>query len=144
VLTRTLLINQIDYNPITGYLTHKNPYRNFTRPSKGYLFKRILGKKYMVHQLAFLYMKGYIPKLIDHIDGNIQNNSWSNLREANKSVNALNTLKSKGVYKSGNKWISKCMIDSKLYYLGTFDSFDIAKKNYNSFKERHICLSKTV
>ena len=139
-LTKELLQSLVSYAPITGILIHKNPYRNFNKTSKGYLFKRILGKKYSVHQLAFLYMQGYIPKLIDHIDGNIQNNSWINLRDASKSLNALNTNKVLGVYKSGNRFISKCMVNGKLNYLGTFNTYDLAKKAYLNFKKGILCL----
>lgn len=138
MLTKTLLQSLVDYDHKTGILTHKKPYRVINRPSKGYLYKRILGKKYLVHQLAFMYMDGYIPKLIDHIDGNIQNNSWKNLRDTNKSINALNTTKSVGVYKSGNKWLAKCMTKGILNYLGTFETREQAKKVYEDFRKNFI------
>jgi hypothetical protein len=140
VLTKDLLKTLINYDPLTGIVTYIKPYRNFNRPSKNYLHKRIKGVKYAVHQLAFMYMTGSIPKLIDHIDGNIQNNAWSNLREASKSLNALNTSKSLGVYRSGKKWLSKCMVQKKIHYLGTFNTFIEAKEAYNNFKKGYICL----
>jgi hypothetical protein len=46
--------------------------------------------RFMVHQVVFLMHKGYLPKIVDHIYGNIQNNAIENLREATKSQNSYN------------------------------------------------------
>ena len=43
------------------------------------------------HRMAFFIKEGRWPDQIDHIDGNQQNNKWSNLREATKSQNMMNT-----------------------------------------------------
>lgn len=139
MLTKELLKAIVKYDPITGKLTTRHPYhkKELNRPCSGYLSKLILGKKYLVHQLAFMYMEGYIPKLIDHIDGNIQNNSWENLRNATKSLNGLNTDKSTGCYKRNNKWYAHCMVKGKLKHLGTFSSFEEAKEYYEDYKRKY-------
>jgi len=63
--------------------------------------------------LIFLYHHGYLPKFVDHIDGNKKNNRIENLREATKSQNAMNQKVStrntsgiKGVmwHKRDKKW----------------------------------------
>jgi hypothetical protein len=80
-------------------------------------------------------MKGYIPKLIDHIDGDIQNNSWSNLRETTKRVNKLNTDKPIGCYNRGKTWYARCKSEGKIIHLGTFNSFEEAKSSYDNYKK---------
>ena len=42
------------------------------------------------HRFLFWYYHGYLPKEVDHIDGNRANNSISNLRASDRSHNCLN------------------------------------------------------
>lgn len=44
------------------------------------------GKKYFAHRLAFLYVTGAIPKVVDHINRNPSDNSWKNLRACRGQV----------------------------------------------------------
>ena len=60
---------------------------------QGYVQMRIQGKTYQAHALAWLYMFGEIPTLIDHIDGNRSNNAITNLRIADRSINGFNREK---------------------------------------------------
>jgi len=78
---------------------------------------------------------GYVPKLIDHIDGNSENNKIENLRESNKSLNACNsktpshnTSGHKGVIwlKREKKWLAKVQINKKVMHLGTFTDIELA------------------
>ena len=136
MLTRSLLKQEVDYNFITGVMVQKNPiHKNkVIKPSKTYRTIRVLGKKYLVHRLAFLYMTGKMPKLVDHIDRNILNNAWHNLREATRSMNGLNTS-AKGVYRSGKKWLAKVMIKGEVHYLGLFNTYNEAQRKYNDYKK---------
>lgn len=102
-----------------------------------YGYKKIVfnQKKYFVHQLVYLMQHGYIPKLIDHIDGNSSNNRIENLREANKSQNACNSnLRNdnssgcKGItwHKKANKWMVQLTVNNKPKYFGCYDDIELA------------------
>lgn len=81
-------------NKIVGFIS-KEGYRRFS------MAKRIFG----LHQMIWIYFHGYLPREIDHIDGDKLNNRIENLRECNRTENRQNTegWKSKelpkGVYK---------------------------------------------
>ena len=75
-----------------------------------------------VHRIIFLMHHGYMPELIDHIDGNTLNNRIENLRPATKSTNGMNRGKQKnntsgykGVYFSNErkKWIAQIKINKE-------------------------------
>lgn len=59
--------------------------------SNGYVSIGIDGVGYSAHQLAFLYMTGEIPELIDHRNRKGSCNIWLNLRAASQSQNRLNS-----------------------------------------------------
>lgn len=103
----------------------------------GHGYKKIVvnQKKYYVHQVIFLMQHGYIPKLIDHIDGNTNNNKIENLRASNKSLNACNsksrlnnTSGHKGVVwsKACQKWMARIQFQNKTKHLGVFEDFEFA------------------
>lgn len=103
-----------------------------------------------------IYMHTHITgfAMTDHIDGNGLNNCRANLRETNRSLNALNTVKAPGkgsrfigVYrhKRSGMWEARCSrhpeIDAgrkgKLVYLGQFDSeVDAAHTRDNAMRLR--------
>lgn len=58
--------------------------------SQGYIRIMLDGIRYSAHRLVFLYMHGYIPKQVDHIDGDRSNNRVSNLRSATNQTNQCN------------------------------------------------------
>lgn len=56
----------------------------------GYRYITINGFKFAVHQLAFLYMEGYIPAETDHKDRIKSNNRWNNLMASSRKHNNRN------------------------------------------------------
>lgn len=123
-LTQSIVRELLDYDPVSGKLTWKersakwfkdigsggqegNSSRwngnyagkeTFNYVSKtGYYVGRILGKDYKKHRIIWLYEYGFMPKIIDHIDGNKLNNSLDNLREVSHldGKNALDVVKEK-------------------------------------------------
>jgi hypothetical protein len=98
-ITQERLKELVTYNPDTGIFTN-----NFTRcgrakkgdvaghiQKRGYINIILDWRIYRAHRLAFLYMTGSIPKVIDHKDGNPSNNIFSNLRSCTPSQNARNS-----------------------------------------------------
>jgi hypothetical protein len=87
------------------------------------------------HRLIWMMHHGFMPKLIDHIDGNRSNNRIENLREAdrnenshNKSIHRNNTSGCKGVtwHKKSGKWLAQIVCRGKHHYLGVYESIDQA------------------
>lgn len=93
----------------------------------GYMCVSVLAKSIYIHRVIFLMFHGYLPKYIDHIDGNPSNNKIENLREATQSQNMANSsrtnkkkLKGTTFCKKQKKWISAIMINYKRIHIGYF------------------------
>ena len=101
----------------------------------GYLHTSINSKKYKNHRIIFLMFKGFLPAVIDHIDGNPLNNNINNLRPATTSQNLQNAKLSKantsgikGVTweKDRKKWKAQLMFNGQVHRLGSFDDIELA------------------
>jgi hypothetical protein len=104
---------------------------------QGYIKIKINGKLYSAHRLIFVMFHGYMPSVIDHVDGIRHNNKIKNLREAtvqencwNRSVesNTFSNVKGISWHKDSNKWQAKLTIDGKQKTLGYFQDLEEAKK----------------
>ena len=89
----------------------------------------------LTHQIVFKMFYGYVPKQIDHIDGNANNNRIENLRPATPTQNQYNTKLSarnksgaKGVcwHKTGKKWHVKVSVNGKQTNFGLYDDLELA------------------
>lgn len=105
----------------------------------GYLRINYRQKEYFVHQVVFLLHHGVIPKIIDHIDGDNQNNRIENLRPAtngqniaNSKLSKRNTSGYKGVtwYAPRNKWGARLRCNNEVYFLGLFATPEEAHAAY--------------
>jgi hypothetical protein len=103
--------------------------------SHGYFQTTINKRGYLNHRLIFFMHHGYLPKVLDHIDGNRKNNLIDNLREATVFQNNQNRAKLpnnksgyKNVYfhKDSNKWAVTLRIDGKETHIGLFDDLELA------------------
>lgn len=150
-LTQNYLKELFDYRNGNLYWKVRKSYRIKIGDIGGYVRKdgyRHVGiddKDYKSHRLIFLYHHGYLPKSLDHIDGNKSNNDIDNLRCATNQENAMNqkknkshngkptTSKFKGVSwnKRDKKWQVRIMVDGKTKHLGYFDSEIDAAKSYD-------------
>ena len=102
-MTEELLKECVHYNSETGVFTRKKkttgskgtPGTILGAVSHGYLTLYIERKRYSLHRLAFMYMTGIMPDMVDHINGNKSDNRWLNLRSCTRSQNNKNVIASK-------------------------------------------------
>ena len=144
----------LNYNPETGIFTRLTASAASVKVGdiaggkcgNGYILISLDGKQYSAHRLAWLYMTGNFPKsLIDHKDGNKQNNIFSNLREATPAQNIANkksTSKSgfKGVtwWARSSKWKAQMQVNGVNRHLGYFDTPEQAHEAYKDFARTHV------
>lgn len=130
------LMRFVYYDAATGLFTWKargrcrysGKYAGDRHPS-GYLTLTIEKTTYRAHKLAWFYVYGKMPELLDHINGNPSDNRIANLRECTPAQNAQNRRKncskaiaSKGVFyehRTG-RWEAKIMAFGTKRHLGTF------------------------
>jgi len=102
---------------------------------------RLNGITYICSRIIYLIMIGPIPDgyEVDHEDVNSLNNKIENLRLATTSQNNLNKnhyasndLKSKGVWRVGNKFRSAISINGVKRNLGNFDTLELAEQAYTN------------
>jgi hypothetical protein len=139
ILTQEFLKSIFDYKD--GILYNKRNVERIkfgkkvgTINSKGYISTVIHEKRYYVHRLIFMIHHGFLPKNIDHIDGNKANNKIENLRPASYSENNMNTKARsssgvKNIYfdKRRNIWNIQLRINNKLKFFGSFNNLEYAK-----------------
>ena len=106
---------------------------------------RIDGAPYKAHRLVWLYVTGVWPtQFVDHINGNKQDNRFSNLRDVSRKVNGQNRRSAQcnsktgllGVQKRRNRWAATIIIDKTRLWIGTFDTPDAAHAAYLAAKRR--------
>ena len=141
-LTQEILKYWISYQPETGEFRwrkhraskHKNSGSTGYYDNAGYLMIGIDGRPYGAHRLAWLYMYGYLPSMIDHINGDRSDNRIDNLREVSGTLNHRNIALRRD-NKSGYHGIRKTKqgtyavqiyLDGKRKELGTFKTLDDA------------------
>jgi hypothetical protein len=156
--TKELVSEYIAYDSETGFFKRLKTSGSKKAGSKvgvkndRYLMVNICGKRLRGHQLAWLLNYGYIPKTIDHINGNGLDNRLCNLREVTQQQNVQNIRKPPkhntsgfmGVsyYKAGNKYSAHINLDGKKKHLGYFSEPQIAHQAYLTAKrELHISCS---
>ena len=116
--------------------------------TKGHRYARIKFDKreFKLHRIIFLYHKGYLPDIIDHINGDRYDNRIENLREVNTYQNRQNsriysTSKSgvKNVYwnSSMNKWRVVISINGKRNDFGLYADLEEAKQVATSMREKY-------
>lgn len=157
MITQEKLKKILEYNPDTGDFIRRTSYIKVKAGDKagginkrGYREIRVLGKKYLAHRLAWLYINGYFPEMIiDHINGDTQDNRISNLRLITASGNNQNRRKSRkdsnskylGIsIKQQNgktRWQVRIQIEGVRFYLGLFDTEEEAYEIYLSNKRKY-------
>jgi hypothetical protein len=132
------------YNGLTGDVITPSGKALIKTTKNGYLMLTLRDKERKIfylyaHQFVYFIVHNEIVNVIDHIDGNKQNNFTYNLRSVTQSQNGLNRRNVKGYSfcKRANKWIAKIMINRKGIHLGTFENENDARKCYLLNKEKY-------
>ena len=150
-MTQDELRAALDYDPATGVFTWARDYGKAkagkvagSKNRGGYVSITVSGYRAYAHRLAFLWMEGAMPDLVDHIDQNPSNNAWGNLRPASKSMNAVNSKRNarnrsglRGVswHSGGSKW----QAHFGPHYLGLFQTKEAAHAAYLSAAGDYSC-----
>lgn len=114
------------------------------RHHSGYLFISVDGKRYAAHRLAWFYVTGAWPPLIDHRNCVKQDNRFPNLREADHSLNAQNRVHARADNQSGllgasrikNRWQASIRVRGVKHHLGSFATAEEAHDAYMEAKGR--------
>jgi hypothetical protein len=114
----------------------------FTAKSpKGYLVGNLLSRTYFAHRLIWKMQVGASPEcVIDHINGQTDDNRWNNLRAASYKENRRNGQSIwaasgfRGVYlvKHTGAWSAKIGVGYHAKHLGCFETKEEAARAYDA------------
>lgn len=153
MITQEELKHLLEYDPATGMWQWK--VRRSSQCKVGWFLGNLSKRKtydinlnhklYKSHQLAYLYVYGFIPKEIDHLNGNPLDNRIENLRAVSHLQNMQNitkpTVRNKtgflGVVKQKDKYLAYIKANNVNYYLGSFNTPDLAHDAYLKGKEKY-------
>jgi hypothetical protein len=139
ILTQDRLRSLLDYDPETGVFTRPNGKAAGTVRPDGYKKITLGGVQYYAHRLAWLYVHGVSPDVIDHIDRNPSNNAIHNLRSVthaenmqNASPRCDNTSGHRGViyFKRTRRWRANICLAGKNHSLGYYATAGEAREAY--------------
>jgi hypothetical protein len=134
MITQERLKQLLLYDPETGYFYRDGAKCGYDN-GRGYMKISLEDKEYYLHRLAWLYMTGSMPSVIDHIDRNKSNNCFSNLREVtlsqnshNRGMDARNKTGVTGVFykKQTKQYIAYISVKGQRKHLGVFETLEEA------------------
>lgn len=150
MLTHERLLSVLHYDAATGVFTWRvNHPRSKgiagSHGKDGEIIIKIDFVKYRANRLAWFYMNaGWPERQVDHVDGDVKNNVWSNLRLAtntentrNRGCTKRNKTKMKGVTVHRNGFVAKIGINRKTIYLGKFATAEEAHEIYKKAAKKH-------
>jgi hypothetical protein len=141
----------LDYDPVTGVFTWKKATKRRNKPgmiagkeaANGYIEIHVDRVSYLAHRVAFVWMTGLLPKMVDHINGDKLDNRWANLRDVSYQVNVENKASPQTRSKTGFLGVNeykgrfRAMIghNGRNYYSPTFDTPQEARAAYVAMKK---------
>ena len=138
------------YCPDTGLLTRtktvsSRAMRGMVIQAKntdGYIVVRFAGKLQYAHRLIWLMQTGEWPThTIDHINSNVWDNRWINLRDVTYSDNLFNkAAPAGGVYYAvrDSRWVAECRYQGVRRILGSSKDRDVAESYYREWKKTQL------
>jgi hypothetical protein len=150
-LTVDLLKETFEYNKETGDLIWKIRKQKVVKGAiagsivpEGYRVIQLNAKFYKAHRLVYLMHKGYLPKTLDHINGDRADNRIENLRavsagqnQHNRKLNSNNTSGYKGVAwdKENKNWTTYINLEGRRIFLGYYSTPEEADKVVRKARE---------
>ena len=144
IITKDYLNYLFDYKD--GKLYWKNKTSSFSNITIGqkagcfgkenYQYVAFNKRRKPLHSVIYCMFHGKMPKIIDHIDGNVFNNKIENLREVSHSQNMLNSrlrkdsltgLKNITFHKTNKKYIVRMIVNGVRKHFGCYNDIDYAK-----------------
>lgn len=116
------------------------------KDSHNYVRVGVYGKLYWIHRLIFLYHHGYMPREIDHVNGDVTDNKIENLREASHAQNTYNRgkqsnntsgFKNVSWSRKHKKWIVRIKVNKTIVHIGVFDTLDFAAKAAHNARNKY-------
>jgi hypothetical protein len=104
-------------------------------PTRGYTAISYKRRRYYAHRIIYLMHNGYLPKEVDHVDGDKTNNCVQNLRPCthaqnsrNKTAQVNNKSGVKNVVWDKNrlKWVVYMKVNNKNTNFGGFEDLELA------------------
>jgi hypothetical protein len=152
-LTFERLREVLDYDATTGIFTwrvHRGRFccagmRAGAVQWSGYRVIYIDGKTYYAARLAVFWMTGeWPPRDVDHLNGILDDNRWTNLRKATESQNCANArmhknkqIPFKGVSRDRKRYRAQIMVNYQRIGLGSFDTPEEAHAAYIAAARHH-------
>jgi hypothetical protein len=136
-----------DYDLQTGVLSWRSTGLPAGRSSTSHPYLVVYAdrQKLYVHRLAWLWMTGEWPAVVDHIDGDSLRNAWANLRNTSQAWNMQNRHRPNARKRPGllgvkqrtpTTWQAQLRLNKRTVHLGTFDSPEAAHAAYLAGKRQ--------
>lgn len=144
-LTLQRLYEVLKYDPETGEFSNQvSRGRGGAKGSPAGSFKggryvtiQVDKIEFYAHRLAWFYMTGEEPDVVDHKNHDKKDNRWDNLQNVSKAGNEQNRV-GRGVRKNkAGRWSARLKTGTKETYLGTFDTEEEARMAYIEGKKKH-------
>ena len=142
--------SHLNYNKDTGIFTWKIHgagrslgKRAGSLDNRGYWALRVNYVYLRANRVAFLMTYGYLPTIVDHINGVTNDDRICNLRAATHRQNVINSkLRGgesgyRGVFKSKTRWRARIRIEGSRLNLGSFICKHEAAKAYNEAAKKY-------
>lgn len=106
-----------------------------SKSNRGYYHGMLRRRNLQAHRVVFALTSGFFPPVVDHINGQRDDNRPENLRAANVLINNHNR-EAKGCYPFRGGYMARIAANGKQVYLGVYPTENEAREAYLKAKAR--------